>query len=357
MNLLLRTSLILNMALGIAVLASFIARKPLRKHAVAASLPSNVEAERGQDERNEPLALEAAQRQFDWEALCDADLKVYRQNLEAVGCPSQTIADIIVAEINERFHARREVLIQSCQARYWDLALKGEAAIRSECCPPLDALAAERQAMIQDVLGDRPRVSEPVSANHQTSAVAEATATPDLENAGTDARLLGSRESLWAADLSGFEPTREEWRLVTQLRMEWVDAQQELDQQELPHEEKFRRGEQLQADLDARIREVLGEERHAEYELAKDGAFQELHRVAERYGLAREVAAQAHHIARTTQQQLETLRNNSALSEQIRRATIERVLKEAKQSLQETMGARALATYGEHGGDWLTSGL
>ncbi len=289
-------------------------------------------------EAKSSIQMSAPVASFHWHQLMSGDLAQYRDKLRAVGCPELTVRDIIVAEINERFRTRREAIMRSAQTQFWETMLRGEAALRGELAQPLDDLGAERQQLIVAVLGN---------AGLATSAPP---VTPPVDSAPSsdDARLLSSRESLWAADLAGFDPIETEWRAVTQLRVAFEEAQRSLDDSTLDHEEKLRRRESLSAKLESDIRAALGAERYAAYELARDPKFQELHRVARRYGLSDETAKRAFEIQREANLAAEQLVGSS--SAQTRAQALTAITLEKDRALKQTLGAAPYATFQEYFG-------
>jgi hypothetical protein len=166
-------------------------------------------------------------------------------------------------------------------------------------------------------------------------------------------RLRASRTSLWAAGLSGFEPTEDEWRAVTRARIEFDDAQRKLFGAVLTPVERLKREGELQAELMQSLNAALGTERLAQYKIAIDAGFQEVFRVTQRYGLPDNVAFQAYEVRQAAMDQAQHVRDDPALSEQTRQATLAALQQETQRALAKTLGEKVLATYKEYGGDWL----
>lgn len=285
---------------------------------------------------------------FHWDQLRSDDLKRYRDNLRAIGCPETTVRDIIVAEINERFRARRAEIMAQLQPRFWDFALLGEAAIREQWGQPLAAISAERQGMIADVLGTAPALP-----GSSTPDIADKPAgNGGLEPESEEASWLRSRESLWAAGLAGFEPTEQEWRDITRLRVRFEEAQRQLGDSSLADSEKATQLAALQSALDQDIAAALGPERHGKYQLAGDSSFQEVHQIAQRFGLQDSAAREAHSILQAAQKAAALIRENDAMKEQERHSLLQSVEREAEQALKRTLGVRGFAALSEHSSSW-----
>jgi hypothetical protein len=337
----------------------------------------------------------AAGLAFQWSQIASDDLKVYRDNLLAVGCPRLTVRDIILGEINERFGQRRKSLLAGVQSRFWDFAIRGEMAVRNEWGQPISALSVEREKVISDVLGEsyglaeddlqsrrevmhrgfswlsaekrdqlfalenkrqqnldewakfvgqRPDGQLTAEDNARLQAIQKefddaknALLTPEeLE----ESRLRNSKESLWASSLSGFEPTKAEWQAVTGLLVDFDEAQSAGDGPD-------------QSKLTQAIKEALGADRFAQYTLANNAQFQEVYNVTQRYGLTDDVAKQAYEVQQAAIAQAENVRLDPNLSQATRQAMLSAIQQETENTLSQTLGEKALSTYKEYSGRWL----
>jgi len=229
---------------------------------------------------------------FSWAQLASADFKVYRDRLRAIGCPEETVRDIILAEINEKFRPRRAEIVASVQGRYWEVAAKGRDAF-DQWEDPLKKLNEEQQALITEVLGDEPEdptavrerqtrswkdqyawlppekqsqlVELELQNQERSQAIwaeigkrpgGEATAEERQKLKTLKDELVAARERLltpdelleyrlrnssvsgWALNLPGFEATETEWRAVGRLKLEYDEALRQLAPE---GDENFRR--------------------------------------------------------------------------------------------------------------------
>jgi hypothetical protein len=228
--------------------------------------------------------------EFHWRQLLAEDFKVYRDNLRAIGCPEATVRDIMLAEINDRFALRRRAILDQLEARFWDvLALQAtngrDNAGLEKMTESLEKLKQERQALIDDVLGEQVPDQEARQAQHRRRIETELAWLPaekrqqilaleadfeqrqqafaaEIQNradkswnsqdqqhqADLTRQLNQQRRALlspeeqseydlrhsgaanWAANLAGFEPTEDEWRTVAKLTKEADDARAKLGQ-------------------------------------------------------------------------------------------------------------------------------
>ncbi|MGN6643445.1 MAG: hypothetical protein ACTHKU_10655, partial [Verrucomicrobiota bacterium] len=98
-------------------------------------------------------ASTSANQPFVWSQIASDDLKRYRDNLRAIDCPSATIRDIILAEINARFNRRWKEALGPLHSHFWELAPDGARSIERAFAEPLNAIKNARMKLIDDVLG------------------------------------------------------------------------------------------------------------------------------------------------------------------------------------------------------------
>ena len=232
---------------------------------------------------------------FSWAQLASADFKVYRDRLRAIGCPEETVRDILIAEINEKFRSRREEIVASFQARFWEITAKGKKALE-KWETSLKKVDEERQALIEEVLGKHPE-DEEVTRERQTrrwenhyswlpaekqerlvhlelefgkrnqTIWEEIRKRPDGEATAEDNqkvkalaaelaaarqqslspeeyqeyRLRNSSAGNWARNLEGIEVAETEWRSVAQLKLEHQEALEKAFPQTPEMDEAFAR--------------------------------------------------------------------------------------------------------------------
>lgn len=352
---------------------------------------------------------------FRWSQIIADDLKVYRDNLRAIGCPEPTVRDIILAEINDRFGQRRQNLLASLQGRFWELVLRGEIsgqriAARTDWVQQLTALGEERQKVIDDVLGKGGQTTAEALEEHRKNFLLEHAWLPPekrdqlfaleqqrlqsieawaasfsqrsdpVPTAADDARLQeiqqqfekSSKELLtseeleelrlrdssaadWAKATPGFEPTEDEWRAMTRARSEFDAAQAALaTDTDLSDVWREARQNELQTRFDQNAMNILGPDRYAQFELAGNAQFQEVRAITDRYGMSDDVAAQAYDIQQNARAQRDQSVNDPNLSPDERQQALAALRQETQVRLAQTLGEKAFSTYLEYGGAWLT---
>ncbi len=88
---------------------------------------------------------------FTWHEVESADYVAYINNLREIGCPEQTICDIIVADVNQLYAHRREKEILPAEFEWWKSDLDPEVQRKNQA--KLRALELERKAMLDRLLG------------------------------------------------------------------------------------------------------------------------------------------------------------------------------------------------------------
>ena len=346
---------------------------------------------------------------FRWSQIAAGDFKTYRDNLRAIHCPEPTVRDIILAEISEQFLQKRRVILAAAQSRFWELAAAGEKNLQGEWEKPMEALQKERDKQIEDVLGgddapdetardlranrreqryawlpaekrdqlvaleekNRQQLDELLKAANQNgqrklNTEEEQARRQALQQELDDARkqlltpeefseytLRNSSGARWAASLSGFEPTENEWRAVAGLQTELQKARSELGGAQLADAERASRASEMQTVLTQTIKETLGAERFAQYELAGDGDYQQTRRITKRYSLPDSVARQASEIQKAVVASVNQVRANQSLSPEAQQSALVAIRQETERALTEVLGQKVFGTYREYNSGWL----
>jgi hypothetical protein len=345
---------------------------------------------------------------FLWADITSADLRIYRDNLRVVGCPELTIREILKAEINERFGARRRAILAGLQDKFWERLGAGEWARRQQIPQTdwgrkLQELAEERASTLRDVLGPPPAIADAqalaqrqseqqrrawlptdkrdaliaLEENRQqqlstaeASAAASTNSTVEqearLQQAFEDSkrrlltaeeldelRLRDSDAANWPAGLAGFEPTETEWRAVTRLKLDAEAAEANLAEAGLTEEERTAQQQELEATLAQNIKEALGPDRFAEYELAADGRLQSVRNVVRQFGLSDQLVVQLDDVQRGAQAEADQVTGDDSLSAEARQAALAEIRQKAERRLKTMLGDNAFSAYAELSGNWL----
>src|SRR5688572_24962345 len=120
-----RILLILSICLNLALAGFIVFKRPNKAEPArpeAATKPVDPAALRKSDKdaKTVTVTLPAAGN-LDWRIVESEDYKKYIANLRAIGCPEETIRDIIVADVNKLFEARKKELTGAStnKFQYW----------------------------------------------------------------------------------------------------------------------------------------------------------------------------------------------------------------------------------------------
>ena len=94
---------------------------------------------------------------FEWRNVESADYATYIQNLRAIGCPEETIRDIVIADVNKLYGSRRAALLTGAKPpEFWQTSEPLSEEQSSKRSEQLAALAREKTETIRSLLGIDP---------------------------------------------------------------------------------------------------------------------------------------------------------------------------------------------------------
>jgi hypothetical protein len=160
---LLKISLLSNA--GLIVLLVFVLSRQNARTNMAPMTPSEEERQIAHAGRAQPLASREPEAQsFDWSRIESPDYRTYIANLRSIGCPEQTIRDIITADLDALYASKCETLRQKMS--HPEASVAGSSA-QNEIEITLESLGNEEAATLAALLG-----SEPSPARTAVSAAA-----------------------------------------------------------------------------------------------------------------------------------------------------------------------------------------
>lgn len=147
-------SLALNLGLCLA-LVWLLARPGSKSDSIAPPPPAPTAPERSaQADPSADLKPAAAPKPFHWSAVESTNYLAYIANLRAIGCPEQTIRDIIIADVNSLFASRYAALSQSVPELAWWGRYDSRKPLRAELAAQLRELNDEKKALLIRLLGE-----------------------------------------------------------------------------------------------------------------------------------------------------------------------------------------------------------
>jgi hypothetical protein len=315
----------------------------------------------------------------------------YIHNLRSIGCPQQTIRDIIVADVNQLYAHRREQEIRPPELEWWKS--DADSGVIATNAVKLKALDAEKQALLDRLLGKgwelagsppEPveqagiRLTGPLLGNlnstnkqrvYEIAGRAEQQMKQLLQNSQNGVvdpkQLLRIRQQSRAElakaltpeqlqefllrysdtakkmreELHGVTLTPEEFRNLFRAR-DSIEGQlmqysASADQQSLQMQQALQRQSE---DL---LRTTLGPDRYAAYRVGQDPLYRQAQTTIQQAGASAAALAPLYQINQATEAELARIRlDNSLTTEQKNEAMIE-AQAEREKSLQQLLGGEA----------------
>ena len=342
---------------------------------------------------------------FDWRAVESEDYRKYIRNLRSIGCPEETIKDIIVADVGKLFEARKSHMKAAHKKfEYWKSGNSFAAIFDEEKMKQRQELSLEKKALLKELLGrevetppEATRGMNPLetvldflSDKKQTQLIdleekfgarlakslsgvtfdaedARNMRTVKVEKEAEVAKLLTPQEKLeydlrmsqtamvLRSQLGEFQPTEQEFRSMFQLKKAFDDEFGFVGVPAIDRELRQQRHEAGQY-LNDQLKTLLGEQRFSDYQREQDLAYKGISKVVDRYGLPKETAIKAYEIKKTAEEQSSRLRLDASLSNDQRQQALGKINTETEQAIISTMGKEAFKSYQDQpGAFWLRS--
>jgi LysM repeat protein len=119
-----------------------------RQHAVNRSEPSP--AYQPGTDQTKPRTV-VRRQYFSWHEVESKDYPTYIANLRDIGCPEQTIRDIIIADVNSLYAQRRATELLTAEQQWW--RSEPDPAVVQAAAEKTKALEDERRALLTRLLG------------------------------------------------------------------------------------------------------------------------------------------------------------------------------------------------------------
>lgn len=330
-------------------------------------------------------------KRFHWRQVESNDYETYIQNLRAIGCPEETIRDIIVADVNKRFEARRANEARTNEVRWWESKTEAEQAKSRET--ELAIQESERRQLLSDLLGpdwipedESTDITErsgvylggPVlgalpAATKETVHQIAATARDRMQSYIDSQRFLGRspnpteqaqiRSEMRAdlarvltpvqleefllrysetaeqlrRDLQGVEVTADEFRLLFRYRDPIENELAMLGGQSNPATRA--RAEALQNQFNTVLQQTLGPERYAQFQVNQNPGLKHAQERAEKLGLNAEATAMIVALSQEFSQEQQRIQGDASLSANQRIDALAALEAEQQKTFLQLLGA------------------
>lgn len=369
----------------------------------------------GRKEGPRPRLVETVvTNEFKWGQLESEDYRTYIKRLRSIGCPEETIKDIVIADLDKLMSPRvASSGAVKKQPKYWQDDEK-------ELIPPsafLDEkrqkreidfekremvrellgldLAAERARTLgeEDRLGERlPFLSaekkskvrmimeryaqEEVALREKSWLEGEKLGPEDLakirELQAAQQREVGAaltpaemeKYELWHSPVAqkvrqstfGMDASEGEFLSVYSLRKGFEETWGE-DKADLEDPQVKAGREKAEAELNRKIEEALGPKRYGEYVRAQDPDFHAMSVAAAQFQLPQQVASDVYELKKAAVAEQEAIVSDESLSKRQKKAALSAVEEETARAARAVMGDRAFNYFKRHAqGGWLGEG-
>jgi len=356
-------------------------------------------------------ALTAPTTSFHWRQLESEDYRTYIQRLRSIGCPEQTIRDLIIADIDKTLAPRMQSIIpRRKDLKFWQPEdeelwnnydqrewFKQERSIDQEkreavrelvgvdlveerlkqqgkedyYSRRLSFLPEEKRGQVRTVLetygSQEQAIQEKVWEDGEPLTVEDKAQLHRLqeEKQTQIAALLSPAEreqfELWLSPTAnaarnavyGMNATEEEFMTIYKLRKTFDETwnQEGLD---LDNPALRAQREQAAKQLDEQIKVQLGEERFADYQRAQDPDYRQLNATVARFKLPGNTANEVYEMKRVLLEQQDKVRADSNLTPEQKENALKAMADEAEKIVKVTLGEKAFSFFQRRGsGQWM----
>jgi uncharacterized membrane protein len=331
---------------------------------------------------------------FDWRLVESEDYKKYIANLRSIGCPEETIRDIITADVKKLFDSRRKSLTGSTNKfEFWKSGNMFGAMLDEEKIKQSQELSKEKRALLKELLGVEPEEKPDLLAGmnpfdtmldflpaskqadvmdifqkfQAKMAKTFSGGTPDAEdmkkmqNSQKEmeaelAKVLSPQEMedyqlrlsqtamVMRMQLASFDPSEQEFRDIFKAKKKFDDEFGPFGMLSQDKETKAKY-DSAKKELDAGIKSTLGDNRYGEYEMSQDFTYQGIYRVADRNGLGKDAAVKVYDMKKAAEQQAMQVRNDASLSTDQRAQALSGIRAETENSIRTVFGDTAWQSY------------
>lgn len=358
-----------------------------------------------------PPSVLTVTNEFGWTQLETEDYREYIARLRSIGCPEQTIRDIVIADLDKLlapkaqaiygrrkdlkyWHSEEEELANDFDHRDWArqersldrekreviLELLGFDLVRERMKQRgyedyyerrLGWLPEGKRDAVRLVIDKFDELEENLEeggaeGSSSLSAAAQAQRKQLLaERQAALTNLLSAAEleqyELWMSPAAnavryafyGMDTTEEEFLAVYKLRQAF-EAQWNPEEINLNDDATLEKWNAARQELEAQIKETLGEKRFAEYRRGEDPDFHQMSAVVTRFKLPREKAADLYEIKRALVEARNQVLANNTLDPTTKDSTLTTMTAETEAAVKEVLGGKAFDYYQRQGlGEWI----
>jgi RNA polymerase sigma factor (sigma-70 family) len=326
----------------------------------------------------------AANKPFNWQSVESSDYKQYIANLRAIGCPEQTIRDIIVTDVDRTYWQRMAKARPSGGRNYWEAPIPRSEWNKKNA--EYASLQVEKRAVLRELLGSdfeelrregQPATFEegfeflPAEKRRQLREIDHQASIREIESEA-NGRNRGNEIEKWkkaeikklltpeelneyemrssqhgnglAQMARGFEPSEQEFRTIFEIEKQfginynWVLGTTGYAQRKPADAEKEQR-------FQSALQQALGIERYAAYQRSLDPNYLILYDIARNDGLPKDTLLKAYELNRAAEQQAAALRSDVSLLGEARQAALRQLEEQTDKDIAKLLGNGVLKRF------------
>jgi hypothetical protein len=409
---LLAVSVLANVALAVAVYHFATNHTPLENSASPAPDAANVAASAMPSRTvsagagNLTIITNQTGQAFGWQMVESEDYRKYIANLRAIGCPEETIRDIIVADVNKLFDQRKkEITASTNKFEYWKAGnMFADSVMDPDRIEKMQALTKEKRSLLKELLGVDPEEKPdmfgginpfetmldflPASKQNDVmdiymkfqakQAKMFSGGQPDAEDLKAmqkmkkdmDAEMAGILSPKEYEDfqlrmsdtamtmrfsLASFDPNEQEFRDVFKIKKQFDDqfSVYGMNSSDKAEQAKY---QAAQRDMNDQLKTLLGDARYAEYTRAQDYQYQTLYRITQKNDLPVEAANKVYDMKATAESAASKIRSDKSLTSEQRTSALQSIRTETENAMHTTLGDKAWSSLqSQNGNYWLNN--
>ena len=331
---------------------------------------------------------------IDWRSVESEDYRIYIANLRRIGCPEQTVGEIIRADVNALFKERAaEVVRSKARPKYW--AGKGalSSILDSESASAIAQLEMERKEVLAALLGegaadDDFNLAEKFLTDstyefmppEKRESVKKLLAGFDAERVRRFGNVVQTREALLELrkfedakekalagilspeelfeyrvrfspdadflrnELSEFGASEGEFREILTYRQKVKDAILQVPESATT-EERQAQAKDILLGANGELSAKLGAERYAEYNREQDGNYKEIRRIAGEAELDKAGAQKAYSLHAALLDRIQEIQRDTSLDAAAQTKARQAASEAAFAHLEQVLGSDGYAEY------------
>ena len=391
--------MVFNLALAAALAWTVNSKSPVAAGGAAPAAEAAKSAPAGTKIKTEVVtntAFLAGGKAFDWRMVESEDYKKYIANLRSIGCPEETIRDIIIADVNKLFESRKRAqrAASTNQFKFWKAGNPMAAMMDPDRMEKNQALAKEKRALLKELLGIEPEEKPDMMAGmndmfstmldflpegkqaqvmdvfmkFQTKiAKSMGNGQPDAEDMKKMQQVQKDMEAELASvmtpkefedyqlrmsqtamvmrmQMAGFNPSEQEFRDIFKQKKAYDDEFGLMGLGTLTKEER-NKSAAAKKEMETQLKTTIGDARYAEYERWQDPVFAPMDKAAKRNGLTTDDAVKVYDMKKVAEDQAKKVRIDKSLNQDQRAAALSGIRTETENSMRTVFGPKAYESY------------